>query len=561
MSEVKVNKLSPRSGTTVTIGDSGDTINIVGTLQNNGSALTGDISSVVAGTGLSGGGTSGDVTLNVEAAQSGITSLGTLTALNVAGNATISTADNSTQLKLISTDADATVGPRFDLQRDSGSPTDGDTLGRIRYLFDNDAAEQNEGVRLDGIILDASDGTEDIQFELSTMVAGTLRSRLKLGTETVFNEASQDIDFRVESDANTHAIFVEGSSSNVGINTSSPQSDLHITGSSTNTSVIIENTNSDTAAAPDLFLFRNSSSPADGDSLGNIEFRGKNDNTEDTRYVINNAKIIDASDGSEDGQIEWQLLNAGSFQKILTMNPTEVVINEDSGDTDFRVESDNQSHMLFIDAGNDRIGLQDDSPAYMLESGNSDTGKGWSLANENNVYKIRSRASANDTQTHVAYENGNGTVGTIKTSGLATQYNTSSDYRLKENVNYDFDATARLKQLKPARFNFIGDTDKTVDGFIAHEVSSIVPEAISGTKDAMETLENVVLNADGSLYKCNFTEEEWIKGKEKGNFAPDSTWSATFTRPEYQGIDQAKLVPLLVKTIQELEARITTLEG
>jgi len=77
----------------------------------------------------------------------------------------------------------------------------------------------------------------------------------------------------------------------------------------------------------------------------------------------------------------------------------------------------------------------------------------------------------------------------------------------------------------------------------------------------METLENVVLNADGSLYKCNFTEEEWIKGKEKGNFAPDSTWSATFTRPEYQGIDQAKLVPLLVKTIQELEARITTLEG
>ena len=66
MSEVKVNKLSPRSGTTVTIGDSGDTINIVGTLQNNGSAIPGDISSVVAGTGLSGGGTSGDVTLNVD---------------------------------------------------------------------------------------------------------------------------------------------------------------------------------------------------------------------------------------------------------------------------------------------------------------------------------------------------------------------------------------------------------------------------------------------------------------------------------------------------------------
>ena len=85
MSEVKVNKLSPRSGTTVTIGDSGDTINIVGTLQNNGAAIPGDISSVVAGTGLSGGGTSGDVTINIEAAQPTITSTGTLTGFTSTG--------------------------------------------------------------------------------------------------------------------------------------------------------------------------------------------------------------------------------------------------------------------------------------------------------------------------------------------------------------------------------------------------------------------------------------------------------------------------------------------
>jgi hypothetical protein len=85
MSEVKVNKLSPRNGTTVTIGDSGDTINIVGTLQNNGAAIPGDISSVVAGTGLSGGGTSGDVTINIEAAQPTITSLGTITTFRSTG--------------------------------------------------------------------------------------------------------------------------------------------------------------------------------------------------------------------------------------------------------------------------------------------------------------------------------------------------------------------------------------------------------------------------------------------------------------------------------------------
>ena len=122
---------------------------------------------------------------------------------------------------------------------------------------------------------------------------------------------------------------------------------------------------------------------------------------------------------------------------------------------------------------------------------------------------------------HIQFRNSNGAVGQIQTSGSSTIYNTSSDYRLKENVVELTGATERLKQLKPSRFNFIADADTTVDGFLAHEVADIVPEAISGTKDAVD--------ADGN--------------------------------PEYQGIDQSKLVPLLVATIKELEARITQLEN
>ena len=116
---------------------------------------------------------------------------------------------------------------------------------------------------------------------------------------------------------------------------------------------------------------------------------------------------------------------------------------------------------------------------------------------------------------------GGGVVGNITTASSSTAYNTSSDYRLKENVAEMTGATARLKQLKPKRFNFIVDADTTVDGFLAHEVSAIVPEAITGTKDEVDS--------DGN--------------------------------PVMQGIDQSKLVPLLVKTIQELEARIAALEG
>jgi hypothetical protein len=157
--------------------------------------------------------------------------------------------------------------------------------------------------------------------------------------------------------------------------------------------------------------------------------------------------------------------------------------------------------------------------------------------------------------------NGNGQVGRIGTDGSATQFVTSSDYRLKENVTTSWDATTRLKQLKPSRFNFIADADTTVDGFLAHEVSSIVPEAISGDKDGTEDITNVVLNADGTVNSNGVSQADWTSGKSDETYANDTTWVASKTVPKYQGIDQSKLVPLLVKTIQELEARITALES
>jgi len=138
-----------------------------------------------------------------------------------------------------------------------------------------------------------------------------------------------------------------------------------------------------------------------------------------------------------------------------------------------------------------------------------------------------------------------GRVGTITTSGSATAFNTSSDYRLKENVDYDWDATTRLKQLKPARFNFIADADTTVDGFLAHEAQAIVPECVTGIKDAMRDEEYEVTSA--VLDESGSVETAAVMG--------------TRSVPDMQGIDQSKLVPLLVKTIQELEARITALEA
>lgn len=159
-------------------------------------------------------------------------------------------------------------------------------------------------------------------------------------------------------------------------------------------------------------------------------------------------------------------------------------------------------------------------------------------------------------------DGGNTQVGGIASGAGGTSFNTSSDYRLKENVDYTWDATTRLKQLRPARFNWISDdTDTLVDGFLAHEVEDIVPEAITGTKDATKTHTNVVREAGGYILEEGVTEDDWIQGKEDGIYESDTTWTASLTKDVYQQIDQAKLVPLLVKTIQELEARITTLEN
>jgi hypothetical protein len=178
------------------------------------------------------------------------------------------------------------------------------------------------------------------------------------------------------------------------------------------------------------------------------------------------------------------------------------------------------------------------------------------------------------THTQIQFLRGGTQVGKIECANQSsTAYVTTSDYRMKENVSYSWDGTTRLKQLKPARFNFKEefDSDKTtIDGFIAHEVSSIVPEAITGTKDATKTITNVVKNASGDVIGENIKEAEWTAGKaaDPQLYPSDSTWSASATVPDYQGIDQAKLVPLLVKTVQEqqviienLQSRVTTLEG
>ena len=153
----------------------------------------------------------------------------------------------------------------------------------------------------------------------------------------------------------------------------------------------------------------------------------------------------------------------------------------------------------------------------------------------------------NDNGVAIEFKRNNAVVGNINVTPTTTNYVTSSDYRLKENVVDLDDAITRVKQLAPKRFNFTVEPDVTVDGFLAHEAQTVVPEAVTGTHNEVQVWDaNDQDNGDlpdGVSVGDNKLDED-------GN-----------TIPVYQGIDQAKLVPLLTAALQEAITKIETLEA
>ena len=136
------------------------------------------------------------------------------------------------------------------------------------------------------------------------------------------------------------------------------------------------------------------------------------------------------------------------------------------------------------------------------------------------AYAIVTNKDSASTMHHICFKNLNSVVGTISTTNYNTAYNTSSDYRLKENITPMTGGINKVKLLKPCTWTWIGD-GSFGQGFVAHEAQEVVSEAVHGTKDEVN---------------------------DEGN-------------PVYQGIDQSKLVPLLTAALQEAITKIEDLES
>jgi hypothetical protein len=318
-------------------------------------------------------------------------------------------------------------------------------------------------------------------------------------------------------------------SGNVGIGTGSPDCRLHSVEATNNSSstglanggLQIENTNTTTGSWSQLHL-RSVAYDAHLRLLNDGTLRIMTDGNTSAMTITDAGNVgIGTSSPSTMLHIENSSGNA-SAQLTSGTSGTSYINMGDTGNVDAGQISyiNNGDAMAFTANAAERMRI--DSSGQLIVGGTapvqpSKVGiQGGSSVNRLMTFEVTHTTSFGP----VGFHNGNGVIGSISMYANSVSFNTSSDYRLKTDIQPMMGATDRVKLLKPCNFAWISDGTR-VDGFIAHEAQAVVPEAVTGTKDEVDD------NGDAVM----------------------------------QGIDQSKLVPLLVKTIQELEARITILEA
>ena len=255
----------------------------------------------------------------------------------------------------------------------------------------------------------------------------------------------------------------------------------------------------------------------------------------DQTYLSNNAKQVTTSHSAG-----WEYLITDHASQYKQLDGTHIFNVAPSGTADSAISW--TTAMTIDNAAQVFVGASQ----FMVGKGTAIGGYGatfYPTGSANNMVVVYNK-DYNGGSVVMFFQTLGTTVGTIESSASATSYNTSSDYRLKTDVQPMTGAADRVKLLKPCNFEWI-NTGERVDGFLAHEAQEVVPEAVTGTKDAMRDEEYEVTPA--------VVDDEGV----------ETTAAVMGTRsvPNMQGIDQSKLVPLLTATIQELIARIEALEG
>jgi hypothetical protein len=409
--------------------------------------------------------------------------------------------------------------------------------------------------------------------------------------------------------ASSTKFFWDASAESLGIGTTSPETFLHIAGTSIKyTNITMEQT--DTSLATDQpvgqFLFKQNDASGAGTPAkfgayaegvsGQVGFRFStgtgNTSTERMRIDASGNVGIGTNLPSTASHVKdgngglIQTIEAGDSNSAYTkyINSTTgsgaftdgllVGLDTDESATFWLYEAD---HMKFGTSGTERMRIDASGNLLVGKTVANTTTEGVFIDGPNG----RLFVTADDDYTAQFTRNGSdgpliyfyndtAQAGLISISGTSTTYGTSSDYRLKTDVQPMAGASARVQALNPVNFEWIANGTR-VDGFLAHEAQEVVPESVTGTKDAMRdeqyevtpaVYEDVVIPAvldeAGNELEAERTEQRLVSEAVMG----------TRSVPDYQGIDQSKLVPLLTAALQEalteiadLKARVTALEA
>jgi len=332
----------------------------------------------------------------------------------------------------------------------------------------------------------------------------------------------------------------------VGIGTSSPNSPLEVSNGT-------ENQRIDFASGLVYLMARNASSYITQEYVANIhKFTGYGDNGSNEAMRIDDAGRVMIGTTTEGAANEAEDLTIASTGQVgITIRSTDsgggrIYFSDGTSGTPeyagYQIYNHSSNEMIFGTNAVERMRISGNQILIGTTSAVGSSNAGLELSGNDGNNFLRTSTTATTGYDQYVFINGNGVVGRITTSGSGTTYGSGSDYRLKENVVDISDGITRVKQLSPRRFNFIADADTTVDGFLAHEAATVVPEAVTGTKDGVEVWKEHEELPDGVSVGDNKLDDD-------GN-----------TIPDYQGIDQSKLVPLLTAALQEAIAKIETLE-
>ena len=504
--------------------------------------------------------------------------------LNLNDTVTITTDDNTDTLIVQSTDADASAGPVFVLDRASGSPADNDLVGRIIFRSRNDAGENHDLVKTNVFLTDASDGSEGVTFEIDQRIAGTYRNFLSMTpSEIVLNDDSQDLDFRVESNANPYQLYVDGGVPFVGISSiDSAVSQsvnggdipaLQIKGTTSGTSSALLSRHANDANGPILFLYKSrNATPGsntivqDDDQIGQITFMA-DDGTDGNSQVARIRADIDASPGANDtpGRLVF-MVTADSAQsateRMRIDRNGKVLIGSTADATSSNIQvitPDNNARVGFFQSTHSSnpfgilIDFDQAAPNNGVQSfldGIDSSASRFSITSNGAIY-------------------GNGTFGTL------------SDERIKKDI---VDANSQwddIKAIKVRNFKKKVDGDSAIVeiGVVAQELEAVSPKLISElqpskgeirvnsefgtlwTTDDAETKDGV----DAVLYTAE--DADVINGKNvEGGIKVPATHSKKVgdvkeVKEKVKGVKYSVLQIKALKALQEAMARIETLEA